>query len=130
MIDKVVVITVVVFDQDEALKWYTERLGFEKRADQKVGPNFRWVTVAPPNQKELEIALAHWAWYGDRTQDPIGKNTVVVLSSSNCKEDYETLKAKGVKFTASPREESMAISAVFVDLYGNPYNLREPKKTA
>jgi uncharacterized glyoxalase superfamily protein PhnB len=128
MIDKIVVITVVVFDQDEALQWYTEKLGFEKRADQKVGQNFRWVTVAPPNQKEVEIALAHWSWYGECTKDPIGKNTVAVLSSSNCREDYETLKARGVKFTAKPKEESMAISAVFVDLYGNPYNLREPKK--
>ena len=127
MIERIAVITVVVFNQDDALKWYTEKLGFEKRADQKVGPNFRWVTVSPSKQKDLEIALADWMWYGDRTQDGIGKNPVAVLLSTNCKEDYETLKAKGVKFTASPREEAMAISAVFVDLYGNPYNLREPK---
>ncbi len=130
MIEKISVITVVVFDQDEALQWYTEKLGFEKRADQKVGPSFRWVTVAPPNQKEIVIALAHWSWYGECTKDPIGKNPVVVLSSSNCKEDYEMLKAKGVKFTIKPREEAMAISAVFKDFYGNPYNLREAKKPA
>lgn len=130
MIDKIVVITVVVFDQDEALQWYTEKLGFEKRTDQKVGQNSRWVTVAPPNQKEVEIVLAHWQWYSGCTKDPIGKNTVVVLSSSNCREDFEKLKARGVKFVASPVEESMAISAFFVDLYGNPYNLREPKKPA
>ena len=127
MIRRISVITVVVEDQEEALEWYTEKLGFQKRADQKMGESFWWVTVAPPEQKEVEITLANWKWYGDRTKDQIGKNTTVVLLSSNCKEDYETLKSKGVEFTDPPREEAMAMSAVFLDLYGNPYNLREPK---
>jgi hypothetical protein len=52
----------------------------------------------------------------------------VVLLISNCKEDNKALKGKGVKFTSPPKEEATVISAVFSDLYGNPYNLREPKQ--
>ena len=127
MIKRISIITVVVKDQDEALKWYTEKLGFEKRMDQQMGKNFRWLSVGLPEQKNLEITLANWKWYGNRNQDQIGTNTVVVLETSNCKEDYETLKAKGVKFTSPPEEAPYGISAVFVDLYGNPYNIVERK---
>jgi uncharacterized glyoxalase superfamily protein PhnB len=127
MIKRISIITVVVKDQEEALKWYTEKLGFEKRMDQKMGKNFRWLSVGLPEQKHVEITLANWKWYGDRNQDQIGTNAVVVLETSNCKEDYETLKAKGVKFTCQPENAPYGISAVFVDLYGNPYNIVERK---
>ena len=104
MIRRICVITVVVEDQEEALQWYVENLGFEKRTDQKMGADFRWVTVAPPDQKEVEITLANWKWYGDHTKNTIGKNPVVVLLSSNCKEDYKVLKAKVVKFASPPKK--------------------------
>ncbi len=104
MIERILLITVVVRDQEEALKRYTGKLGFEKRTDQKISEGFRWVTVGPPEQKDVEITLADWKWYGDRTQEPIGKNTTVVLGTSNCREDYETLRKKGVGFTDSPRD--------------------------
>jgi uncharacterized glyoxalase superfamily protein PhnB len=125
MIKRISIITVVVKDQEEALKWYTEKLGFEKRMDQKMGKDFRWLSVGLPEQKHVEITLANWKWYGDRNQDQIGTNSVVVLETSNCKEDYVTLKAKGVKFTCPPEEAPYGISAVFIDLYGNPYNIVE-----
>ncbi len=94
MIERISVISVVVEDQEEALRWYTEKLGFEKRGDQRMGEDFRWVSVAPAGQKEVELTLADWRWYGERTRDPIGKNVVVVLESSHCSEDYERLRAK------------------------------------
>jgi len=125
MIKRISIITVVVKDQEEALKWYMEKLGFEKRNDQKMGKNFRWLSIGLPQQKHMEITLADWKWYGDRNKDQIGTNTVIVLESSNCKMDYETLKTKGVKFTCPPEEAPYGISAVFVDLYGNPYNIVE-----
>ncbi len=125
MIKRISVITVVVKDQEKALRWYTEKLGFEKRMDQKLNENFRWLSVGLPEQKDLEITLADWKWYGDRTQDQIGTNTVVVLQSSNCREDYKALKAKGVKFTDPPSDQPWGVSAVLLDLYGNPYNIVE-----
>ncbi len=82
MIKRISMITVVVKDQEKALRWYTEKLGFEKRMDQNLSEDFRWLSVAPREQKEVEITLADWKWYGDRTQDQIGTNTVVVLQSS------------------------------------------------
>jgi len=128
MLKRISIITVVVKDQEEALNWYTEKLGFEKRTDQKMGKNFRWVSIGLPEEKQVEITLADWKWYGDRNKDQIGTNTVVVLETTNCKKDYETLKAKGVKFTSPPEEAPFGISAVFIDLYGNPYNIVERKK--
>lgn len=127
MIMRISLITVVVKDQEEALQWYIEKLGFEKRTDQRLGEGFRWLTVALPEQKDVAITLADWRWYGDRTQGQIGENTTVVLESTNCREDCKKLRAKGVRFTGLPKEEPWGISAVFLDLYGNPYNLLERK---
>jgi len=76
-IDKVSIITIAVNDQDEALTWFTQILGFEKRIDQR-GHGFRWLTVAPPQQIEVEFLLA--SWFPDR----VGKNATWVLSTRDC----------------------------------------------
>lgn len=115
-IDKVSTITIAVTDQDEALTWFTQMLGFEKRVDQR-GDGFRWLTVAPPQQTEVEFLLA--SWHPDR----VGKNATWVLSTRDCKGGYEELKAKGVEFTQAPQVRPWGIEAVFVDLYGNRYAL-------
>lgn len=99
MIRKISTITVFEKNQEEALQWYTEKLGFEKRTDQRMGQDFRWITIGLKGQKEPEITLADWKWYGDHTLDQIGKNTVIVLESSDFKRDYVTLKSKGVNST-------------------------------
>ena len=57
MIQKITMITVYVRDEDEALAFYTERLGFEKYADTTFGPGARWLTVKLPGQQELEVVL-------------------------------------------------------------------------
>ena len=127
MLKRISIITVVVKDQDEALQWYIQKLGFEKRMDQAISKEFRWLSVGLPEQKDFEITLANWKWYGDRTQDKIGENTAVVLETSNCESDYAALKARGVKFVSPPEKTPYGISAVFTDLYGNPYNIVERK---
>lgn len=127
MLNRISIITVVVKNQDEALKWYVEKLGFEVRMDQRMGKDFRWLSVGLPTQKDLEITLADWHWYGDRNQNPIGKNPAVVVETNNCMGDYEALKARGVKFTTKPEQAPYGVSAVFADLYGNPYNIVERK---
>jgi catechol 2,3-dioxygenase-like lactoylglutathione lyase family enzyme len=115
-IDKLSTVTIAVRDQDEALEWYTEKLGFEKRLDQR-GEGFRWLTVAPPQQAEVEFLLA--SWFPDR----VGKNATWVLSTRDCAGGYEELKAKGVEFEHGPEARPWGIEAVFVDLYGNRYAL-------
>lgn len=115
-IDKVSIITIAVNDQDEALSWFTRMLGFEKRVDQQ-GHGFRWLTVAPPQQFEVEFLLASWF------PDHVGKNAAWVLSTRDCKGGYEELKGKGIEFVQTPQPRPWGIEAVFVDLYGNRYAL-------
>ncbi|UWZ82361.1 VOC family protein [Occallatibacter riparius] len=114
--DKVSTVTIAVRDQDEALTWFTQMLGFEKRIDQ-VGNGFRWLTVAPPQQAEVEFLLASWF------PDLVGKNPTWVISTRDCQGGYEELKSKGIEFVQSPSPRPWGIEAVFVDLYGNKYAL-------
>ena len=115
-IDKVSTVTIAVTDQDEALAWFTQMLGFEKRVDQR-GHGFRWLTVAPPPQFEVEFLLASWF------PDSVGKNATWVLSTRDCQGGYEELKGKGIEFVQTPQRRPWGIEAVFVDLYGNKYAL-------
>lgn len=121
--DKLSTVTIAVRDQDEALQWYTGMLGFEKRMDQR-GEGFRWLTVAPPQQGEVEFLLA--SWFPDR----VGKNATWVLSTRDCKGGYEELKGKGVEFEHGPEVRPWGIEAVFVDLYGNKYALMQESAQA
>ena len=115
-IDKVSTVTIAVADQDQALTWYTEKLGFEKKMDVP-SSRFRWLTVAPAQQMDVEFLLASWF------PDLVGKNATWVLSTRDCHGGYEELKAKGVEFSQKPEIRPWGIEAVFSDLYGNQYAL-------
>lgn len=115
-IDRVAAVTIAVEDQDEALAWYTEKLGFEKKVDAR-SAHFRWLTIAPPQQVDVEFLLASWF------PDLIGKNATWVLSTRDCQGGYEELKAKGVTFSQKPEPRPWGIEAIFSDLYGNQWAL-------
>ena len=115
-IDRVSTVTIAVADQEEALAWYTEKLGFEKKMDVR-SPQFRWLTVAPPQQVDVEFLMASWFPH------LIGKNATWVLSTRDCRGGYEELKAKGVEFSQKPELRPWGIEAIFSDLYGNKYAL-------
>jgi uncharacterized glyoxalase superfamily protein PhnB len=115
-IDKVSTVTIAVTDQDEALLWFTEKLGFEKKMDVR-SPEFRWLTVAPPQQIDVEFLLASWF------PDHVGKNATWVFSTRDCQGGYEELKEKGVEFSQKPAVKPWGIEAVFSDPYGNKYAL-------
>lgn len=117
-IEKLAVFTIAVKDQEEALRWFTDRLGFEKRVDLSA-PGIRWLTVAPKNQKEVEFVLASWL------PDHVGRNAPCVVETRNCRETWETLKARGVEFSQPPVEKPYGVEAVFEDIYGNTYALVE-----
>ena len=119
-IDTVSTITLAVKDQDEALRWFTEKLEFEKRIDVSE-PGMRWLTVAPKKQKEVEFVLASWF------PNFVGKSAPCVLETRDCRSTYRTLKDRGVIFSQSPTEKPYGVEAVFQDLYGNPYALVERK---
>src|SRR5690348_10982094 len=97
-------ISVLVRDQEEALHFYTNILGLEKRSDITFGPGLRLLTVAPRGQQKPEIALARpeVAWHGEtRVQEllsHIGRELPSVFVTEDCRRDYELLQARGVWF--------------------------------
>jgi predicted enzyme related to lactoylglutathione lyase len=119
-IKRVVTLTIGVRDQVEALQWFTERLGFEKRSD-IAGDGMRWVTIAPKEQQEVEFVLA--SWFPDR----VGTNPPTVLETDDCHGTFRRLKERGVQFSQEPTEKPYGVEAVFLDLYGNPYALVQRK---
>ncbi len=132
MIGKLAMVSILVRDQDEALRFYTEKLGLEKRADKLFGPGMRLLTVAPKGQQGPEIALAkpEVALHGEerarKLMESVGKSTTWVFDTDNCYKTYETLRKRGVKFVCPPTEQSYGVEAVFEDLYGNTFSLLEP----
>jgi uncharacterized protein (TIGR03083 family) len=134
MITRLIHVTVLVRDQDEALRFYTEKLGFEKRSDLAFGPGARWLTVAPIGQTDVEIVLQKPdpAMHGEedarQMTEAIGSGTTWVFACDNCRATYMTLRERGVEFQSEPREEPYGVEAVFVDLYGNPFSLLQPNQ--
>ncbi len=120
-------VTVVVRNYDEALKWYTDVLGWHKTEDRTFGPGQRWIVVAPPGQSGLGIVLdlptSGGAADGMRDySDRVGKETNWVFQVADCAKLYETLSRRGVKFLSPPRKQPWGTSqAVFEDLYGNVF---------
>lgn len=128
MITHLARVTILVSDQDEALSFYTEKLGFEKRADMPMGAT-RWLTVAPAGQRDLEIVLqqpdpAMHGEEGAKTMlERVGQNATWVLATDDCQGDYERLSALGVRFASAPQRQMYGTEAVLLDLYGNSYSL-------
>jgi catechol 2,3-dioxygenase-like lactoylglutathione lyase family enzyme len=123
-IDRVLRVSLLVRDQDAALRWYTDVLGFEKRADDRSRPGFRWLTVGPSRQPDFELVLLQAS---PEQMTFVGKQPTSVVATSDCRGAYERLKARGVQFASPPAETGWGVSAVFTDLYGNGYNLLEPR---
>ena len=115
-IDRFACITVAVPNQEEALQWFVEKLGFEKRTDVQT-PGMRFLTVSPAKQPELEVVLASWF------PELVGKNATAVLHTTDCAETYRELSGRGVEFTQEPAARPWGVEAVFKDLCGNKYAL-------
>ena len=133
MITKLARVTVIVRDQDEALRFYTEKLGLEIRADFTIGPGMRWLTVAPAGQSEVEIVLQQPSGWHDEQErqqmlDRVGQGTTWVFYTDDCHGDYEALAGRGVEFVSAPANQVYGVEAVFHDLYGNTFSLLQPRQ--
>jgi predicted enzyme related to lactoylglutathione lyase len=127
MLNKLSVVTILVRDQDEALQFYTKKLGLEKMDDVAFGEGGRWLTVTAPQQKDVQIFLAKADSFGMDLMEHVGKAPAWAFASDNCQESYDTLSARGVKFISPPTEQPWGIQAVFEDLYGNKFSIvQEP----
>ena len=127
MITDILSITIVVRDQDEALAYYVDKLGFEKRADNSMGP-MRWITVGPRGSKvELVLQPPDWFEGAERQQkiEAIGKSPTIVFRVDNCRDTYAELKERGVEFSDPATDVPYGVQAVFQDLYGNGFVLLE-----
>ena len=125
-----------VHDQDEALAFYTEKLGFEVREDVTMPEmgNFRWLTVAPPGGGETAIVLMAVPGapvFEEETVELIrkaysrGVATALFFTTDDVRADYETLKARGVEFTEAPEERPYGIDCGFRDPSGNHLRLTQ-----
>ena len=124
MIEKLRLTTRIVSDQDEALDFYTEKLGLKKKADETFGPDDqRWVTVAAEQDDTVEIVLEPLDWFegeeAGRRSAMIGEQPALAFTVDNCQATYETLRERDVEFTSEPTEQPYGIEAVATDLYGN-----------
>lgn len=121
-------ITLLIADYDEAIQFYTESLGFTLLEDTPLTAGKRWVKVAPPGaQTALLLALATNEQQQQLVGSQAGGRVLLFLQTDNFWQDYQQMQARGVQFLEAPREEPYAIVAVFEDLYGNKWDLIQPK---
>lgn len=128
-----------VLDQDRAKEFYTEKLGFEVRSDVRMGgefegagEGFRWLTVTPPDQPDVEIILADPRMGNDAgTAEQIralvaqGAMGTGVMATDDVQKTYEELSARGVVFTQEPASRPYGVEAIFRDDSGNWFSLTQ-----
>ena len=130
-----------VHDQDEALAFYTQKIGLEVRADVTVAEmgDFRWLAVGPAGQPDVSIVLM--AIPGPPVMDPDTADQVrslmakgfagtVFLATEDCQAAYEQLKGRGVEFTEAPEERPYGIDSAFRDPSGNHIRLTQVREMA
>jgi predicted enzyme related to lactoylglutathione lyase len=128
-----------VHDQDEALAFYTEKLGMEVRSDVTLAElgDFRWLTVSPAGQEDFSIVLM--AIPGPPVFEPDTSEQVrslmakgaagaVFLTTDDCRASYEELKGRGVEFIEEPEERPYGIDAGFRDPSGNSFRLTQVRE--
>jgi catechol 2,3-dioxygenase-like lactoylglutathione lyase family enzyme len=125
-----------VHDQDEALAFYTEKLGMEVQADvtlEEMG-DFRWLVVGPPGQDDIGIvlmAIPGPPTFEEETVKEIeslmakGAGASVFLTTDDCRRDYEVLLGRGVEFTEPPEQRPYGIDCGFRDASGNHFRLTQ-----
>jgi len=120
-------VTLVVREYDEAIAWYTGALGFELVEDTPLGGGKRWVLVAPRGGAgtALLLARAAGAAQASRIGNQTGGRVFLFLHTDDFHRDHAAMTARGVRFTEPPRVESYGTVAVFLDLYGNRWDLLE-----
>lgn len=122
-------IALVVDDYDEAIKFYTEKLNFTLIEDTVLSETKRWVLVAPKDSSECCLLLAKASNEAQKTRigNQTGGRVFLFLHTDDFWRDYNQMLDYEIKFVRSPAEEEYGIVAVFEDLYGNLWDLIEPK---
>ena len=136
MITKLNHVSVFVLNQDSAYEFYVNKLGFKVHTDAPMGPGMRWLTVCPPEQPDLEIALMSidegmmfTKESAKQMKDLVSKGTFGfgVFECNDLLATYEELKAKGVEFKKPPTKEFYGFEALLKDDSGNWFSLGQKK---
>lgn len=128
MKQKIIHIALVVTDYDEAIAFYTEKLGFTLIEDTVLNETKRWVLVAPPGDGSCCLLLAKAASEEQKSRvgNQTGGRVFLFLSTDDFRRDYDNMLAKGITFIREPQGEEYGTVAVFEDLYGNRWDLIGP----
>jgi len=118
-------VALLVENYDDAIGFYTQKLGFDLVEDTDLGAGKRWVQVAPPNSNGTNLLLAQASTNEQLTAvgNQTGGRVFLFLQTNNFARDYERMKANGVEFEEEPRVEEYGTVVVFRDLYGNKWDL-------
>jgi catechol 2,3-dioxygenase-like lactoylglutathione lyase family enzyme len=136
MIRKLSHATIFVNNQNEALEFYRDKLGFKVHTDAMVGEDFRWLTMCTNDEPNFEIILMEpkpGMLMDEETSNTVrgllakGVLGAGVFASDDCRKTYEELKAKGVQFLSEPTERPYGIEAIFKDNSGNWFSLTEER---
>jgi catechol 2,3-dioxygenase-like lactoylglutathione lyase family enzyme len=129
--------TIFVKDQNEALSFYRDKLGFEVHTDAMVGEDFRWLTLNTKDAPDFEIILME-PKPGMLMDEPTASQLrqimdkgvlgAGVFNTDDCRGTFEELKGKGVEFVSEPAERPYGIEAVFRDNSGNWFSLTQPNE--
>ena len=136
MITKLSHVSIFVNNQDEALKFYTEKLGFQVHTDVSMDNGFRWLTITPKEQPDLEIILMEpkpGMMFDETTSKQLreliekGALGAGAFDTNDCQATYEELKGRGVEFLSPPTDRPYGLEAVFKDNSGNWFSLCQHK---
>ncbi|WP_119303536.1 VOC family protein [Dongia deserti] len=121
-------VALVVPDYDEAIAFYVGKLGFELIEDTRLSETKRWVLVAPPGSHETRLLLAKADSPEQKTRigNQTGGRVFLFLHTDDFQRDYATMRDRGIRFLEAPRHEPYGTVAVFVDPYGNKWDLIQP----
>ena len=137
MIQRLSHVTIYVLDQDAAYDFYVNKLGFDVRMDARMDNGFRWLTVSPKGQPNLQIILMPTtpspmmdAETSEALRTLIRKGVLSagVLQTPDCRKTYEELKSRGVEFTQPPADRFYGVEALMKDNSGNWFSLSTPKE--
>ncbi|TDQ39804.1 VOC family protein [Aureibacillus halotolerans] len=128
MITNTLQMTLLVEDQEEAKKFYTEKLGFDVVADQSFGAQWRYITVAPQqnNTTVIELVKAETPEQKALIGKQSGGQVLFMFHTDNIMEDYDVLHSRGVQFHSEPQSVPGGKGAGFKDLYGNDLDMFQP----
>lgn len=125
---KITHVTMLVRDYDEAIAFFTSAMGFQLIEDTPLGDGKRWVLVGPRGSTGSSLLLAQATQeQSSSIGNQSGGRVFLFLHTDDFGRDYRAMIAKGVKFTEEPRREGYGTVAVFEDLYGNRWDLLQPK---